>query len=699
MKRFLIIMVLVCGSAAAQTTTYTGTIKDLSLNVVTSGQVTFTLAPPVDTSIPGTGRFTPSTVNCNINVDGSLSGYVAGVVSGACVVASNTTISPSGTAYRICIQPNYIAPGSCFYDYAVTSSKDIATVIPTLSTGPTNYATGQVQLLPSGGQVISQPTGTTLGINSLNGVLYANAFPGTSVAAQINAAIAACGSGSCVVQIPPTMGPGEFTYPLPQNVTVFDYRKNGVDIYSNTTNNPAGTGCGIGIYINTPSFPPINPGAANCVGVYSEVDSDASLSDLWGFNPLVYVRPNAIVNAIGGEVDINNDGVDIADTYSGTKGKTIGIVVASGSTLPITTGYFLTANSGSGGIHHGLVLDGVIDDGISFRPALNTLTIVPAVTGSASPQTVVVSSFSNLYTGKTYAIDQGASQENVTLTAVNVRASTITGIFLKSHTANMPAYEYTAAKGMSFDHTIFSTGTVFLVANLQDYSNSHNPQLPAFAIKDTSGVQRNNLSWDLSNKTHVSDLGGGIEFDTDASVPTLKIDPNGNALVPTIVSTVALRKPPATDLNTLVNCGYYDANNVVNGPTAFGTNYIKVQVVCSGDPTASFLTQIAYDMTGGTNASYIRNKTSGTWGAWQLTAPPGTPFPVAASLTTTAATSDAVAIAGMTSSGHCSAPAATNSSAAANVATTYISAKATNSVTVTHAATAGMTFDLTCTPY
>lgn len=71
---------------------------------------------------------------------------------------------------------------------------------------------------------------------------------------------------------------------------------------------------------------------------------------------------------------------------------------------------------------------------------------------------------------------------------------------------------------------------------------------------------------------------------------------------------------------------------------------------------------------------------------------------VSAALTTTAATSDVVTIVGSTTTGHCSLG-ATNVSAATNLATTYISTKAAGTVTVTHIATAGMTYDLLCTPY
>lgn len=162
--RKALMMLLMTGTALAQATTYTGVIKDLSLNIVTSGQVTFTLAPPTDSTIPGVGRFTPSVVTCNINADGTLSGYVGGVVSGACFVASNTALSPTGTSYRICIQPQFVTPGSCFYDYATTASKDISTVAPTLSTGPINYGA------PAGPQGSPGPTGPPGGSLSYPGV-------------------------------------------------------------------------------------------------------------------------------------------------------------------------------------------------------------------------------------------------------------------------------------------------------------------------------------------------------------------------------------------------------------------------------------------------------------------------------------------------------------------------------------------------
>jgi len=74
------------------------------------------------------------------------------------------------------------------------------------------------------------------------------------------------------------------------------------------------------------------------------------------------------------------------------------------------------------------------------------------------------------------------------------------------------------------------------------------------------------------------------------------------------------------------------------------------------------------------------------------------PYPTfPASLTTTAAASDNVAISGVVSTSHC-AMEATNANAAADSTSTYISATTTNQITVTHPASSGRTWDIICTP-
>lgn len=183
MIRKLLILCAISSPVLAQTTTWTGIIKDVQNNVVTSGKVTFTLTQSVDATVPGGSRFVPSTVSCSINADGTM-----GIGTGACVTAMNTAISPTGTSYKVCIQPYFAQPGSCFFGYAITASQDITTQVPTPSTGPFNYnplaqgipgppgpqgpigaPTSGVNLTPSATQTVTQPGGTTLNVSNFNG--------------------------------------------------------------------------------------------------------------------------------------------------------------------------------------------------------------------------------------------------------------------------------------------------------------------------------------------------------------------------------------------------------------------------------------------------------------------------------------------------------------------------------------------------
>jgi hypothetical protein len=173
--RFLLKLALVglaTPAFGATTQTYTGVIKDLTQQVVTSGQVTLTLTLPNASTIPGVGTFVPTTTLCNINVDGTLSGYVGGTVSGPCIVTANISLTPKGTAYRICEQPYYSTPGSCFFDYALGGTKDISSVVPSLSTGPTNYGGVQGPPIPFLGTWNSATTYVTAQVVVFSNILY-----------------------------------------------------------------------------------------------------------------------------------------------------------------------------------------------------------------------------------------------------------------------------------------------------------------------------------------------------------------------------------------------------------------------------------------------------------------------------------------------------------------------------------------------
>lgn len=72
--------------------------------------------------------------------------------------------------------------------------------------------------------------------------------------------------------------------------------------------------------------------------------------------------------------------------------------------------------------------------------------------------------------------------------------------------------------------------------------------------------------------------------------------------------------------------------------------------------------------------------------------------PIVGTLTTTNATSDVVSIPGILTTSHVSLQ-PTNAAAATMFTSTYVSSKAAGSITVTHPATSGATFDVMITPY
>lgn len=134
-SRVLAFLCLFAGLANAQSTTsITGTIKDNTGTLITSGQVAFTLQPGIDTVTSGIARFTPTEVDCLINASGLVKA-LDGV--SVCTLVQNTSITnPANTSYKACIQPGFIQPGSCFVFYAIGSTLDITTVPATPSLTP-----------------------------------------------------------------------------------------------------------------------------------------------------------------------------------------------------------------------------------------------------------------------------------------------------------------------------------------------------------------------------------------------------------------------------------------------------------------------------------------------------------------------------------------------------------------------------------
>lgn len=189
-----ILAVFCCIFASAQTTTtFTGTIKDLTNTAATSGQVTFTLQPGSDTTIAGSARFTPQTVNCGINGSGALLNQA---LSGACVVTNNTALTPAGTSYLVQICPSF-ACTSKFVTYALGGSVDITQSVPTPGTLPAYAFVDTFSNQTIGG---NKTFSGNVSFGSVSGaVLAVTAFTGADAGARIAACLAALPStgGTC----------------------------------------------------------------------------------------------------------------------------------------------------------------------------------------------------------------------------------------------------------------------------------------------------------------------------------------------------------------------------------------------------------------------------------------------------------------------------------------------------------------------
>ncbi len=179
----------------------------------------------------------------------------------------------------------------------------------------------------------------------------------------------------------------------------------------------------------------------------------------------------------------------------------------------------------------------------------------------------------------------------------------------------------------------------------------------------TSGIQTCNLSWTpVTGATSYNLYAGGFNrFVTH--VTTNRYSDSGHGCCSTT--------------NT--------PNGTGTGLTTIEQNQVITPSLVLSSPLAS---AISYTMTFAGPCLTANRVLNGADGAASVV--------VSASLVTTAGTSDNVTIQGATTLSHCSLT-PTNRTAATNIATTFISAKTANRITVTHTATANMNFDVMCT--
>lgn len=167
MRRFLIaflfLLAPILGISQVPSTTYVGTVRDLTGAVVTSGRITFTLNAPSGGSIPGIGSFVATTVSCLINATGNPVASSDGV--SPCVIADNVALTPTGTSYTMCRQPYNITPGSCVVTFANGGTADVSNIIPTPATMP-NYGFPSSGPIGPSGPPNSLAIGTVIGGSS-----------------------------------------------------------------------------------------------------------------------------------------------------------------------------------------------------------------------------------------------------------------------------------------------------------------------------------------------------------------------------------------------------------------------------------------------------------------------------------------------------------------------------------------------------
>lgn len=178
MRRLLALLLFSMAGYAQTTTTVTGTIKDLSGAVVTSGQVTFQLQPGLDTTISGNARFSPSIVTCGISGAGLVKAL--DLVS-ACTVTWNTALIPQNSYYKVCIQANFVAGGACFNWYALVSSFDLTTAVPTPGTAPAFTFVDLITTQTISGNKTFSGANSFSGVNTFSGIpVFSSGISGTA---------------------------------------------------------------------------------------------------------------------------------------------------------------------------------------------------------------------------------------------------------------------------------------------------------------------------------------------------------------------------------------------------------------------------------------------------------------------------------------------------------------------------------------
>lgn len=236
-----------------------------------------------------------------------------------------------------------------------------------------------------------------------------------------------------------------------------------------------------------------------------------------------------------------------------------------------------------------------------------------------------------------------------------------------------------------------NSNTTFSDVDIYDGTFSSNGFSPGFRIENS----RIHLTHAVTNGLNIlTGLGGSASYSVGNTITSTVSQSAGDACIAAADSN---QNPPNDTVivkDNTCTANFPNAAHFTNGTSNAGVN-LFVTYRRNTMTSLSALgtgTVAGVGLSGGGNCLYASGNT-----ALQIPHCDGT-----ATFTSTAAASDIVTVPGLGNPATgvpstCSLT-ATNASAAASIASTYISLKNTNSVTVTHPATAGMTFDINCTP-
>lgn len=495
----LLAPLLLARGAWAQTSAVTATVTDPDSTPWVTGAYTIQLvSASTGIAIPAGQAFRKDT---GATITNTFTGTLDGTGSLSLTLTSISNITPAGATWRFTICPAVSGSTCAVTSIAVNASGSLSsqlsavTTAPRIAGGPGTFAYADVEVAATAGntyyntttpacryytsswgacgggggsgtvssgtlgeQAVYSASGTTVGASGL--LLDASQFAGGSVAAKINAAIAACSNN--VVVVPATMGAGAWTTTIPSGCQLWDYRQGTVNIYTPNIANSIGLASGLGVNVNY-ACGTSNPIANNSVAIYSSICSSTTNIPVWGSNFVSGVaNAGADAPAYGSELDINNNAVELADP-SGDAGPNIkeGLRIATGGSLRSTDGWSIHGQRFIGGYFDFAGTTSWLTGG-SAAGNPSALT-TQAITGSGTAQAVTVSG-NSLYNLTYCRLVDGASTEDVYITADT--GSTITGVFANTHASGKYCQQYGAQTGFDLSNAMFQSKTPIIAGSM-----------------------------------------------------------------------------------------------------------------------------------------------------------------------------------------------------------------------------------------